>query len=406
MLRRYFSINRLCSINLCILIFVSILFYNKSINENKSLNFLNINQSSEKSVFQSRLNQRLFYFGQQFPHINISKLLHIQTTSSQTLTYFCSKYCGGWGDRIRGITSTYILAVLLQRRFVIDMQYPCNLTHFLLPNLVDWIPKYHIYEQKNYLKLDPMHKYGIELYSNISSGNLMEIWSKYENIYLTANSDYITPALKNPFFQLIKSQINIQSNESTQEILFPLIFELLFKPTSIVINQLDKLFSKSSLSYNQSIICMHIRMGQNPTVPKDAKLPFRTSIVYDMLKFIDKNLNQSYSSIFITTDSYEVQQNIYKHYGNDRMLSIPGPIVHIDRYNSKKESYERLYNGFLKVILEFYFLGECDTLLRSRSGFSEWASYRRLNKYSNLYLYCRGIHQITGPKWRRPYNIC
>ena len=86
----------------------------------------------------SRFNQRLFRLGQRYSYINIDLLLSIQTSSNQILTYYCAKDCGGWGDRLRGITSTYILAVLLRRRFLIDMQYPCHLSNFLTPNLIDW----------------------------------------------------------------------------------------------------------------------------------------------------------------------------------------------------------------------------------------------------------------------------
>ena len=151
---------------------------------------------------------------------------------------------------------------------------------------------------------------------------------------------------------------------------------------------------------------MDIRSGQNPTIPNDLKYSFRKSIVPDMMTFIDKNLNYSYSSIFVTSDSYQTQQDVYKHYGENRVLSISGPIIHVDRYESKMDTNKTSYHGFLKVISDFYFLGECDTLLRPRSGFSEWAGRRRLNEYSNLYIYCGGIYRVDGPKWQRPYTTC
>ncbi|CAF1140716.1 unnamed protein product [Rotaria sordida] len=411
---KYIWRHLLCLMKMFILIFVILLYYNDRIKQNKTLplklSCLNVNKTkyeSEISIFKLRLNQRLFHLGQRFSHININKLLHIQSSSTKTFTYFCSKFCGGWGDRLRGITSAYILAVLLQRRFVIDMQYPCNLTNFLLPNLIDWKPIYRIHQQKNSLKLDIMYsKYADKVISHMATDNLTQIWLNYDNIFFTTNNDLISIVLKNPFFKLIKSQINIQSNESTQQELFPFLFEFLFKPTSIIINKIDELFLKSSLYFNQSIICMHIRIGQSLTLRNDKKLPFRQSIVHDMLEFIDKNLTDSYSSIFVTSDSYQIQQDIYKHYGNNRLLSVSGPIIHIDRLNTKMESNETLYHGFVKVISDFYFLGECDTLLRPRSGFSEWAGRRRLKEYSNLYIYCRGIHRVTSSKWRRPYNLC
>jgi hypothetical protein len=59
-----------------------------------------------------------------------------------------------------------------------------------------------------------------------------------------------------------------------------------------------------------------------------------------------------------------LKANIYKHYDDNPMLSISGPVIHIDRYNSKMESNETLYHGFLKVIFGFYFLDEYDTFLR------------------------------------------
>ncbi|MCC6972295.1 MAG: hypothetical protein IT434_18935, partial [Phycisphaerales bacterium] len=351
---------------------------------------------SEKSLFKSRLNQRLFHLGQRFSHINIDQLLRIQSSSTQSFTYYCSTHCGGWGDRLRGITSAYILAALLQRRFIIDMQYPCDLSNFLLPNFIDWSPIAHISQQKHFLRVDLIHNaYGGDLASNVSSGNLTEFWLKYDNIYFTTNTDFISIVLKNPFFNRIKSEINIRSTESTQQELFPFIFEFLFKPSSSVIAKLEPLFLKSSLYFNQSIICMHIRTGKNSALQGDIKIPYRQSIVQDMINFIDKNLSQPYSSIFVTSDSNQIQQHFHQHYGDDRVLSTHGPIIHIDRFNRKTETNETLYHGFLKVIADFYFLGECDTFLRGRSGFSEWAGRRRWNEYSNLYVYCRGIYRVA-----------
>ena len=380
---------------------------------NRSIPLASWNQSrwhrpEQFSFFEKRIHRRLLHLGQRFAHIRLDRLLEIQQTSRQALIYSCWKNCGGWGDRLRGITSIYILAVLLQRRFLIDMSYPCNLSHFLESNLIDWQrPKRSDMKQEKSLRLDPMHQgYAKELYANISSTDLSSLWAHEEIIYLTSNHDYITPALKNPFFQSMKSQLNIRSNESTQAALFPLIFELLFHPTGIVIDQLDRLLQRTSTQSNASILCMHVRLGQNPTVPQDSKLHFRDSMVTDMIDFIDRNLSRLHPWIFVTSDSYRSQRQIGQHYPSGRVLTVPGPIIHVDRLNSRSESNETLYRGFLKVIADFYFLGECDLLLKPRSGFSEWANHRRLNEYANLFIYCRGLHRVTSEKWRRPHTLC
>jgi hypothetical protein len=151
---------------------------------------------------------------------------------------------------------------------------------------------------------------------------------------------------------------------------------------------------------------MHIRIGQNPSIPKDIKLPYRLSLIQDMIEFIDRNLSYLHSSIFVTSDSIKGLEYLQKYYGLNRILNINGPIIHIDRYNSKIQSNELIYQGFLKVIADFYFLGECNIILMPRSGFSDWANRRRINQYSNLYIYCRGLHRVTSQRWRRPYTIC
>lgn len=409
-----FWLFRLCLIQLFTIFLISLLVYRHQITKDSSVlvkvaytNANKIKYENEKSLFKIRLNQRLFYIGQRFSHISVSKLLQIQSNATQFFTYYCSSFCGGWGDRLRGITSAYILAVLLRRRFIIDMKHPCDLTNFVLPNLIDWTPIQNINKLNTTLRLNLIpHPGNKKVRSLMLSSNLIKDWSKHDNILFTTNDDYVSVVLKNPIFNLSISELNIRSNESTQQDLFPFLYELLFKPTSIIIDTVNQLFLKSSLHFNQSIICMHVRAGKNPTMSNDKKIPFRQSMAYDMMKFIDRNLSSPRSSIFAASDSYQNQEYIQSHYGKDRMLTISGPIIHIDRLNRSLLSTDTIYRGFLKVIAEFYFLGECDTLLRCRSGFSEWAGRRRLNEYSNLYIYCRGIHRVSSSRWRRPHSIC
>jgi len=149
-----------------------------------------------------------------------------------------------------------------------------------------------------------------------------------------------------------------------------------------------------------------MRIGKNPTIINDKILPHRDTMVEDILEFVEKNstINNKKSLIFITSDSMEINEYILNKYYPSQAIAIPGPIIHIDRLSSSNEQCQ----GFLKVISDFYVLGECDTLIMSRSGFSEWASRRRYlkNQFNQLYLYCRGVYQVTGYQWRRPHMIC
>jgi hypothetical protein len=201
--------------------------------------------------------------------------------------------------------------------------------------------------------------------------------------------------------------LNISSIESTQARLFPLLYELLFRPTSTVMNLVDQVLNQET-NLKKQLICLHIRIGKNPTMIYDEMLSYRDTMVEDILEFVEKNFTINKKSLmFITSDSMEINDYILKKYPKNQSISIPGPIIHIDRLSSSYSSNEQC-QGFLKVISDFYVLGECDRLIMARSGFSEWASRRRYlrNQFDQLYLYCRGIHQITGHEWKRPYTKC
>jgi hypothetical protein len=210
--------------------------------------------------------------------------------------------------------------------------------------------------------------------------------------------------------QNIVRLLNVSSNESSQARLFPLLYEILFRPTRQVMNLVDELLNKlnEGETFKKQLICLHLRVGKNPTMINDKMLSYRDTMVDDILQFVEKNftINQK-SMIFITSDSTEINKYILKKYGASQSISIPGPIIHIDRFTSSYSSNEQC-QGFLKVISDFYVLGECDRLIMARSGFSDWASRRRylVNQFKQLYLYCRGIYQITEHKWKRPHIIC
>ncbi|CAF1200555.1 unnamed protein product [Adineta steineri] len=360
----------------------------------------------------NKINERLHLLNQQFQHVNISMLLDGPSSDrSPSLTYRCRKWCGGWGDRLRGITSAFILAVLTKRRFYIDMPYPCELTKLLKPNLYNWHP-IEFEANRNQLRIETTRSPQLarNIYEKISLTNFIKDWSIYDDIYLTTNSDYITPALANKHIQNIVQLLNLSSNDMSQARLFPLLYELLFQPTDQVKNSVDQVLTKLNNDSNikKQLICLHIRVGKNPTMIHDKILSYRDTIVEDIVEFVDKNLTLNKQPIiFITSDSMKINQYILDKYNKSQSISIPGPIIHIDRLSTSYSSTEQC-QGFLKVISDFYVLGECDTLIMSRSGFSEWASRRRylINPFHQLYLYCRGIYQVTGHKWRRPHVIC
>ncbi|CAF0934004.1 unnamed protein product [Didymodactylos carnosus] len=347
--------------------------------------FVSISQRNEKRLHQLNhyylsLNSTLFLLSSD----------HTTRRKNKTLIYQCKYFCGGFGDRLRGIMSVYILALITGRQFMINMHYPCNVKHVLEPNLYNWtfeIPS----GKRSQLVINTMSSYMAsykqEMTTDISRYDFIKKWEKHDDIYITTNSDYMTPALKNPFVK--NSSIGrilfgqLPTYKTTQAYLFPVIFEILFKPSVHVTASVNHLL-RMVYSRNSSMLCLHIRVGKNPNNPHDYAFPYRSHTADDMIAFVDNSsllVNRS-QTIFVTSDSGEAISKILNHYP-DRSLTIPGPIIHVDRFDKGKT----VCDGFTKVIADFYALGECQTSILSPSGFSAWANKRRFEQSKNLYIY-------------------
>ncbi|CAF1588481.1 unnamed protein product, partial [Didymodactylos carnosus] len=136
-----------------------------------------------------------------------------------------------------------------------------------------------------------------------------------------------------------------------------------------------------------SLLCLHIRTYSNPSNPRDPMVPDRLHTAEDMCKYIGTNstttiLEKNKLQIFVASDSAKAVSTILQYFPN-QSLSVPGPIVHIDRPSGKAN----VCDGFSKVIIDFYLLGECHTSLLTSSGFSAMANRRRLKPYENLFMY-------------------
>jgi hypothetical protein len=344
--------------------------------------------SSKQWTLSSRNNIRFIRLFTKYNLLLNLTFFQTNSLSNKTMIYSCRSFCGGWGDRLRGILSVYILSLLTNRHFMIDMNYPCEISKVLIPNFVNWTyikPKN--LNNRTHLTINTMaswqKSYRQEISDTIKTKNFPEIWSSYDDIYISTNSDYMILGLRNNY--LINKTRNllgrIPISQGIMQTLFSLLFELLFKPSVSVHNRVDTILS---VSYHRLLICLHIRIGKNPTNPYDHAFTARGDTTKAMLNFTDNYLiNKSSAIVFVTSDSGQAVSDVLHHYPNSSM-TIVGPILHIDRFDRRSST---VCDGFIKVISDFYMLGECQISLLSNSGFSSWANRRREKPNEGLYIY-------------------
>jgi len=389
-MRRYITLIIILHIScILIIVFFGINFTLKSFGQ------IQMTNPSKQWTLSYRNNQRFMRLYKKYNLLLNLTTFKTNHLSDKTMIYSCQSFCGGWGDRLRGILSVYILSLLTNRHFMIDMNYPCEISKVLEPNFVNWTYiKHNKSKKRTYLSINTMRSYEkairSEIENTIKSKNFVDTWSSYDDIFISTNSDYMTPALRNNYMLNKTRDLlgRMPVSQATMQNLFSLLFELLFKPSISVRNRVDTILSAS---YHQHLICLHIRIGKNPTNPFDHAFTARNNITQVMLDFTDHYLvNKSSSIVFVTSDSGQAVSDVLHHYPNLSM-TIVGPILHIDRFDRRSPT---VCDGFIKVISDFYLLGECQVSLLSNSGFSSWANRRREKPNEELYVYIENARQM------------
>ncbi|MCC7515692.1 MAG: hypothetical protein IT212_13465 [Bacteroidia bacterium] len=322
-----------------------------------------------------------------YQSINISSLwVTSHKLTGKKLIYKCKTFCGGLGDRLRGIITCFILALASDRQFMIDMTHPLDIKNYLLPNMYNWTINNKTSNSNGTRKTITGIDNDPNLQNEIRNRNFIDAWSKYDVIEIYTNIDYVSLIFQNSLIQ--KNKImkmfldNLPIERLTLHNLFPLLFEILFQPNFDVINVLEPILQITEDGY--TLTCIHLRMGKNPSNPLDDLFQNRDSAVEDVINFLNttKLRRKRNTRIFVASDSEKALSNMYAQFQN-QTISIPGPILHVDR----PANSANIVRGYFKVVAEFYLLGECDTSILTASGFSALANRRRIDPYHHLFKY-------------------
>ncbi|CAF3355604.1 unnamed protein product [Rotaria socialis] len=315
-----------------------------------------------------------------------------ERNKSTYLVYSCPFMCGGWGDRTRKIVAAFLLSLALNRTFIIDMTWPCSIEHILTSNFISWSKSSHDHMRNisssinitslsfnNYKILKSYHEEYSVLYIQTNNIAYFDLVARYPELYKSLFNR----------FRLKQEHIHIIT-------LYPLFYELLIKLKPHLQEKFDRLNLNNYLQDmnidDSPLLCGHLRIGRNPSNPKDVVFPHREHMNITVLTFLLSRPGR----VFISTDSGEVQQLARKLFSSkinepSRLIEINGTIAHIDRdWNYLAcESLE-------KTILDFHALSYCHLAVISKSSFGHLAAMRRINPYEELYLYCDGIKKINN----------
>ena len=286
----------------------------------------------------------------------------------------------------------FAVSLVTNRTLLVDWTSPVPLTD--LVKLTDQIPillppHLHSFVQRassrNANAWDHKPKY-LDFPEDVLKGEDMKLWSE-DIVQFSAGEDWLDSLLQNSHLRDDLQRVFGTHPEHTwsERNLQLAAHELLAFLVRDLSAAARDMFERSAIypSYRDGIstIAIQIRIGTNntsfdPFVDEDKDVPKFWNCAETLLK--SKAHSGSSWKLFLATDSISVKQNAVERFGKD-LLFFDGPIVHSGNEQVTDETGKgRSQDGLLKVVVDWWLLGEAQYMFRSRqSTFGRSATVRR-----------------------------
>lgn len=295
--------------------------------------------------------------------------------------------CGGYGNRINGITSLLYLAVLTKRALLIDWKSNISITDYFSPKNIKWdfseaklrgLKSRHHFWGRGFHKNVPAEAlrqgYKFDELSKWLLKTDLEHYFDHEVEYISTQWYFATVMRRSKFLGKTAKEI-VPKRRGHRYSLIGCAFDFLFQQTPRFKNLLNK--ARKSLHWKSGIprIGIHFRAGD---VPAFRKKKSKTSIysalekifrcakkLEKLFKKINPSLDTSSIKWFLAADTKEV-----KYYGKKK---YPNKVKYLDIKIEHISITDPSRLGIEGVLLDNVLLAECDILIMSDSSFSRAA---------------------------------
>uniref|UniRef100_A0A2C9L5E9 GT23 domain-containing protein n=1 Tax=Biomphalaria glabrata TaxID=6526 RepID=A0A2C9L5E9_BIOGL len=303
------------------------------------------------------------------------------------IVYLCHSNltCAGWGDRQHGVLSAYLLSIVTNRTFKVDMQSPCPLSKLYHPRLLNWR-----INQSELEGLSSTHLYALNDRRFRESMREIDFDEEYPQdvVYLTTNYDYFYNLKANPKYKSIFKQ---KIKGRPRPILFADLWQSIFKMNKRVVKKYSSALKNAWPTSQHKLACAHIRFGRNPTIPTDSDIRNSLTTIKPLWSYLDKHSDPLKYRMFVASDWQGFRDKVKSMYRNIT-VDVEGDIIHIDKLKDQRRRDNvtspvvlDACSGFEKVIADQYVLSKCDILLLTYSVFGKGAAYLRRSN-NDLYL--------------------
>ena len=308
-----------------------------------------------------------------------NQLLAISGDSTVPLVvYRCHDICGGLGDRQRGIVTSFLLAVVTARAFLIDNENPVPMRHYFHvanPDL-HWVYDEAFVKNRSVLEESFMDAYpaiGDYAEANLSYYDAYDVVIQKNNFWKPLN------ILRNPAVQRWRL---LQSY--AEHTLAGCVLNYLLVPARHLVLHVQRAI-QSQKDLGKRILAVQIRSGDSQA-KNGTVIDNLAAVFLNCIQKVQTESDTEYA-IFVTSDSDEVAARILSAF--PEVLSFPGPIFHLDGFFGASDSPDA---AFQKVLLDHIMLSSAAELVISRSGFAEFASLRGFKSYRHPHNCDKSMH--------------
>lgn len=323
----------------------------------------------------------------EFHHQTISKLAK---TDAGFLIFVCDGGCGGIGDRISGMLSSFFLAVFWHRVFLIEHSSPFPLEDTLVPKNIKWnvVPEY--VESLQALEINlidaPDKKKAVHALIEMHATKVPVIRLKINRYWLgmllwetpcDSSHDELHGFIGGMTRLNSSSSCTTRSPEPKPSHTFALSFLMLFGFSPTVLQRVQHMRDESGIRLGDQYIGIHARIG-GTTSASPGSIPWEDPARHDIReidKFVDcaKEKNDRFSGqvttstpILLFSDNHELKRSaIIKQ---NKIRTVSSTIFHVDR--STKGDLQSRKHGNFDTYAELAFLSNASCIVGSLSTFS------------------------------------
>ena len=280
------------------------------------------------------------------------------------LKYVCNSRCGGYGNRIQGITVALMLAILSNRTLLIEMKYPFDINTLMHSNAIQW----------NYTPTTTNKRCVALLW-----GNLQQNWPTFSEALYNFSIDVIELVTNLGFFWYFKvfdveltkqfhDVFGVSENDNVFS--YGCVYQYLFTYDKRVTDAIDKEMRQLQLTPGQ-YVSAHYRTQE---IAGDAHLKdpinplpyFRCGVM--IANILGKNSNAF--QVYFISDFEEVDKMVTDTYGGQIVTSTVSK-MHIDRSEELHLSMDSLIDGFIGVLVNIEVAAKGAVFIRSGSTMAD-----------------------------------